>query len=342
MAVNSVVNKRAKFGAQAAFGTGGTLDTILNGFGFSRIKPLVRGGEMYTNMGEQFASIAVPPGKQASELTCAGKLTYNTIVYPFITMFGNVSVAADGTNGKERDFYLANGVTITKQAATIEIGDANRAQKVIDAFGRALTINLSDAAQGFEMPFFAGKRQDDTTPTTAGLTSITGKIVNPADFDVYVASTQAGLDTAETTGAAARFALPLAADITIPDISSLLYRMNSSDTSYHARPDIAAQAQLKFKCGDDDADFANFLTYLDNGTSVFFRFVALGDVIAGMTPSQERFAIDCACKLVTPEEPDEQDGAATNSFTFDLFHDPTWGKVINFNIINDVAAITWS
>jgi hypothetical protein len=340
--VNSVVNKSAKVGAQAAFGTGGTLDTVLNGFGFSRIKPLVRGGEMGTNQGEQFPSYSTPAKKGHSDILCSGKLTYNTWNYPLITMFGNVSVTSDGTNGKKRDFFMANGTTLVKQALTIEIGDAVRAQKVIDGFGRALTINLSDDKQGFSMPFWAGKRQDDTTPTTTGLTAITGKVANPASFDVYVASTQAGLATAESTGAAARFPLPIMADVEIPDVSSLLYRMNSADTSYHARPDIAAQPTLKFKCGDDDLDFALFLAYLEAGTSVFFRFVATGDVIAGATPSAERIAIDCACKLITPEDPDEQDGAATNTFTFNLFHDPTWGKIINIQTISDLAAVTWS
>ncbi len=342
MAVFSTVNQSAKVGAQAAFGTGGTLDTLLNGFGFSRPKPEVHGGEMYTAMGEQFPSIAVPAKKQSSDLTCAGKLTYNTFNYPLITMFGNVTAAADGTNGKKRDFFLANGTTITKQALTVEVGDANRAQKVIDAFGVGLTMNLSDAAQGFEMPMIAGKITDDATPTVAGLTAITGSIVNPALFDVYVATTYAGLATAETTGAAARYPLPLMADIVIPPLSGRLYRMNSADTSHHARPDIASTPTLKFKCGSDDLDFANFLTYLDNGTSVFFRFVAVGAVIAGATPSAERLAIDCCCKLIKGWEPDEQDGAATNSFTFELFHDPTAGKIINIQTISDVAAITWS
>ena len=340
MAVRSLIYNRAKVGVQAALGTGVAVSRVLNGFGFSRPRPVQRGGEVFTSEGEQFPSVGVPSMKGHTELSVQGKLTFNTTAFVFGSLFGNVSVAADGTNGKKRDYVLGNATTITPSYLTVEIGDASRAKKVIDAFGRSLTITLTDAEQSFSMGFLAGARQDDTTPTTAGLTEYVPSIVNPAKFDVYVADTYAGLATAEATGSAARFPLPLMTEIVIPDLISLLYRMNSSDTSFTATPAIRGVPTLKFKCGDDDADFALFLPLIASGATKFFRIVALGSTIAGATPSQERMAIDFAGKLIAAEEPDEQDGAATNTFTFQGVHDPTSAKVINLQTINDVAAYT--
>lgn len=340
MAVRPIITNRAKVGIQASLGTGVAVSRILNSVGFSRPKPQIRSGEPFTAQGEQYPSAPIPSTKGHSELDCDGILTYNVMNFPFGAMFGNVAVVADGTNGKKRTYPFGNATTITPAYQTIEIGDANRAKKVIDAFGRSLTVSLSDMEAKFSMPMLAGARQDDVTPTTGGLTEYVPSIVVPSKIDVYVATTAAGLDTAETTGSAARFPLPLTAELSIPDLYNLLYRMNSSDTSFTGVTGVPAAPTLKFKTGDDDADFGSFLASISTGAFWFFRFVALGAVISGAVASGERWSLDLATFLTKGEEPDETDGAATNSFTFEVAHDATWGKAGQFQTISTLAAYT--
>jgi len=453
LSVRSAVYYQTKAALQSAKGTAATLGSIVNGGGWTRPKPIQRGGTMHTNQGEPFPSTVVPSTKGHTESEFGGKLTFNNLVLPFATMFGNVSTSANGTNGKLRNFQLGNGISITRTYLTLEFGDSSRAKKIIDWFGKALTISLSDESTDIKMPGMGGVRQDDTTPTSSP-TSVTPSIINPSAFDVFLATSAAGLDTAEgtaqvetatvvgtigssgagnatvvftsaavtgspitlqvavanndtaaqvaakiitalqadayisaafaiggssasivatalvnaandsslnisidngtcsglTTAATSanttagvapnKFALPYMTELSIPDIVGLVYRMNSADTSYHDTVALAGIPSLKVETGDDDNEYGTLLPYIASGASLFWRMVAKGAVIAGAVTSRERFAIDIATKLPQAEEPGENQGAASNAFSLMGVHDPTWGKMLNIQLINSVAAIT--
>jgi hypothetical protein len=347
----SAVYDQSKVAVQAAAQTGATMSgnaLILNSLGFGLPEPVMRGGSMFTPSGNQFPSTSIPSTKSHSTFPCDGVLSYNEMNYVLAALMGNVTITTSasaphvtGTNGKQRIFRLANGLVISRALLTIETGASDRAKKVIDAFAQGLTIPFSDMEQSFSMPFIGGARQDDVTPTT-NATPVTPKIVNPGGFDVYVGDTFAALDTNENTGAAARFPLPSAATLTIPELVQPNYRMNSSDTSYNNLSDVAGIPTLSFETGDSDGDFATLIGLLTTGATKFFRIVALGDVIAGATPSRERWALDFSGKLISGEKPGEKDGMRTNTFEFQGVHDPTWGNVLTIETMSALAAFTGS
>ncbi len=451
MSVRSAVYNKAKVGFQSAKGTSATIDTLLDGLGFAMPEPEIRGGTMHTSAGEQFPSASVPSTKSHSMAECGGKITYNNIIRPFVTLFGNVSVSSSGTNGKLRNFAMGNLTSITRTYLTVEVGDSGRAKKVIDWFAKGLTIDLSDEKSEFKMPGLAGAIQDDTTPTTSA-TGAAASIVNPSGWDVFLATTAAGLDTAEGTRqvetatvagtvtgsgnatvvvtsnvvtgspltvpvavtntdtatlvagkiitalqansaisakfaiggtgatviltalnaaandsslnvsvdngtctglttaatsanttagvAATRFPLPFSTQLTLPDLVGLVYRMNSTDTSFTGTADLAGIPQLTIDVGDDDDDFATIIPYIASGSTLFWRICAMGGVIAGAAISRERLAIDIATKLVSGWKPSVNQGASANTFNLMGVQDATWTKMLNIQVVNTIAAIT--
>jgi hypothetical protein len=341
MAVRPAVYNRSKVGVQSVLGTGVAVTKVLNGGGFTRFKRVVRGGKPHTNSGEQFPSAGVPSSKSHSEFEGDGVITFNTFNYFLEMLFGTVTPVAEGTYGKKRTYRIGNGISITPAYMTIEQGDGNRAKKVIDAHGVSLNLKMSDLEADFTMGVRAGAITDDSTPTTAGLTEFVPSLLNAAKWDVYLADTYAGLATAETTGAAARFPLPLMTELDIPDLYALLYRMNSGDTSFHATPAIAGVPTLKFTGGDDDLDYALLHALISTGATKFVRIVASGTAngIAGATPATERVAISFPGKIFEGEEPGEQDGALTNTFTMVGVHDATSGMICEIQTISDLALV---
>lgn len=179
----------------------------------------------------------------------------------------------------------------------------------------------------------------DNLSAYAAASSITPKIVFSQNIDVYFSDTYANLLTAISTGVSASFPLALSATVDIPSITNLLYRMKSSDESFHQPIDLPIGATLKLKVGDDTDDYGAVKAYFTANQTGFIGLVGLGDVIAGGTPSREKLLLGFCGNLINPEDPDEEGGAATNTFTFELKHDATSSKSLWCQLINTLASV---
>jgi hypothetical protein len=177
----------------------------------------------------------------------------------------------------------------------------------------------------------------DNLSAYAAATEITPKILFPQNFDVYISDTYANLLTA--ISGADKFPIPLSVMLDIPSITNLIYRMNSADESYYQPADLPVGATLKLKTGDDTDDYGAVKAYFTNNATLWVGVRNLGDVIAGASASQEQFLLTFAGRLIQPEDPDEQDGAATNTFNLDLIHDGTANRSLGIKLINTLAAL---
>lgn len=333
MPVNPIVFKGAQIGLQSVLNTAVPADTRLLTPGFGRIMPKASGGYMFTGAGNRLPTASLPPGMNWSEWTFEGPMDFIGMLYPLAAGLGLPTPTADGTNGWAWDFYIALASGITRQFLTYENGNADSAERAINAFANSFVFNASKATQNYSGTMIGGKKERNFT-ITGSPTEVSPKIIPSQNFDLYAASSKAALDTAVSTDA--KFPIPLSVVFTIPDLAGMLGRMNSDEDSFFATPEKAVVPTWAFKCSDD-TDFDAFATLLSTGGTQFFALRALGDVIA--PDSQEECRIDFCGSLIEPETPDEEEGAATNTITFQNQYDATWGKSFNIRLVNAIPSL---
>ncbi len=333
MPVNPIVFKGAQIGLQSVLNTGVPADTKLLAPGFGRIGPKSSGGYMFTGPGNRIPTASVPPGMKWSEWPFEGPMDFIGMLYVLASGLGLPTPTADGTNGWAWDFYVALSETIARQFLTYENGNADSAERAINAFANSFTFNASKATQSYSGTMIGGKKERGITITGAPA-EVTPKIIPPQNFDLYVGSTKAALDTAVSTDD--KFPIPLGVTFSIPDLAGMLGRMNSDEDSFFATPEKALIPTWAFKTSDD-TDFDDFADLLDTSEKQFFALRALGDAIA--PDSQEEVRIDFCGTPIEPETLDEEEGAATNTLVFQNKYDATWGKSFNVRLVNAIPSL---
>lgn len=333
MAVNAIVFKGAQLGVESAIGTAVAADKRLQSLGFSRIKPMADGGEMFRAQGNKLPTVGIPPGEQWSEIDVEGRMTFNEMTYYLCSAIKNVSPSADGTNGKKWEWSPSLAAADTRKSYTYENGYSTKAQKVAGLIFDGLTLDMSRRDSKISGGGLAGKRLTGQT-MTGSPTEIVPKIIKSINFDVYFADTQAGLDSAS------RHALTTKATFTIPKNLDALFRMYSTDTTWTALVEQAlAGINLGLTVGDDASDYEDLVPLLDSAASKWIRIINLGDAIAGATASQEKFQLDFCGKLIKPEDREEEKGAALNKLTFENVYDSTSGYSFKITLINTLASL---
>jgi hypothetical protein len=336
MAIHEVVFKGAQFGLQSVLNTGVAADIKLLVPGFSRIMPKASGGYSHTNAGSRIPTASVPPGMHWGEVDFDGPMDYRAMCYMLASGLGLPAPVADGTNGWIWDFFIELNSGITRQYLTYENGNADRAERAINAFANSFTFNVSKATQSYSGRMLTGKKERDATITGAP-DEVEGSIIAPQDFDLYAGDTKAALDTAVSTDD--KFPIGLSVVFTIPDLAGIIGRINSDEDSFFDVLEKALIPTWALKAADDD-DFDDLMAILETGAKKFFALQALGNVIAGGTPSQEACRIDFCGTLIEPETPDTEEDAATNTATFQNQYDSTWGKSFNVRLVNDLPDLT--
>jgi hypothetical protein len=333
MGFRSTAYDGLQLGPQTVFGTGVAASKKILSLGTSKLKPKSKGGLSFRGQGNKLPSAIVPPSAQWSELDYNGLLDFQAFPYLGCGVINNTTPSPDGTNGKKWEFAYSLNAPNTKKLYTVEIGASDRAKKAIDGFFNSMDIEMGrEIVPTISGGMIAGKRQDDIT-ITATPTELAPKIVSAATWNVYVASTQAGLD------AASKFPMPLKAKFSIPQVALPRWRMNSSDPHYAGIVEQPLEPMLSFTTGDDDDDFATFLDDVDAGTLVWFRFVALGAAIAGAVASQEKWQLDGAFGLIEPESPEEEESQSENAFNFHNIYESVAGYSFKITDINTLASL---
>jgi hypothetical protein len=177
----------------------------------------------------------------------------------------------------------------------------------------------------------------DNLSAYATPTAITPQVLFSQNTNVFIATSHADLLTAIGTGVSAAYPFVVKVTLDIPSITNLIFRMNSSDESWYQPADLPIAATLKVQVGDDTDDDGVMAGYFAAATPIFIGVQNLGDAIA--PDSQEEFLMVFSGVIIAPGEPDEFNGAATNTYTVELKYDATSGESLYFFLVNELAAV---
>lgn len=282
-------------------------------------------GDTFRALGNKYPSFAVI-NKEWTEASIEGKLTYNEILYLLSSLLSQPTPVQQGTTTAYKWTFTSN--TSGEDAGktfTVEQGDAVTAW-------RATGVKVS----GLEFEFTRdevtlsgsaiGQQLETGITLTASPTSLTPKPVLPAHVKLYMADSQAGLDSAQ----ALTRGFSLAWSLT--DKNALAWPLGQNPVIIESEPSLEATLSLA-----TDSVGLGLIATMRAGATKWFRVKCEGDTI--QTPYKYTFQIDFPAQITDVGEFSDEDGLYLVEYTLAMIHDPTWGKAFQIDVIADVQTL---
>lgn len=272
------------------------------------------------------------PGKENSTAKISGNPTYDELLYLAVA---NLNYAAGVQNGATTAYtWTLSPSSIAEDNAlktlTIEMGSALRAHKI--ANGRVTELVLSGTRDSIDLSGTAmGGLFTDGITLTATPTAVPQIPVVPKHISVYMDDTSAGLGTTKLLRV-------LSWEWGVRNRFAPLWVVDAAQTSYAAAIEQAIDASVKIKVMAD-AQGMGLLTAARIAQKKFIRIEAVSDQNAG-TAFPYKMTLDCCAEVKTlPGSIADQDGVYAIEWELGMVHDVTWGKALDFKLVNTRATL---
>lgn len=272
----------------------------------------------------------VSPVKDWTEGSLEGRLTYDEFAYALGLAIGGLVVAPVGGGGAQRwTCTPSTSAADTPRTATVENGSSVRAHRAAGLVLPELSYTI-DRDNGCEIGGSAlGLRLEDGVTLSPGAVEAAVTPVLIGQVSVFMDTTVAGIGTTKL--------------LRLADLEWMLsghwnpvWVIDAAQASYAATVEADPTSELKLTL-EANAEGMGPLAVLRAGQTRFVRVEAVGATIAGADTF--RFRHDMAVKVKSPSDFGDKDGLVTEPWTFDVVHDPGWGKSQTFELINTLTAL---
>jgi len=277
-------------------------------------------------IGSKYPSLAVVNKEWVEAKVEGEQLTYNEILYPLVSLLSQPTPIQQGGTSAYKWTFISN--TFGEDAGktlTVEQGDALSAWRSAGVKIKGLEFKfqrneVSVSGDAIGQPLETG------VMLTANPTSMTPKPVLPIHLSLYMADSQAGLDSAQplTRGFALTWGLK--------DKNALAWPIGQAPVIVESSPKLEAKISLA-----TDAVGLGLITQMRNASKKWFRIKAVGDTIEGAY--NYTFQIDFAANVTDASDFSDQDGLYLVEWTLVGVHDPDWGKAFQIDVITDVQTL---
>ncbi len=281
----------------------------------------------YRSMGSKFPALAAL-GKEWTEASVSGGLTFSEIVYPLSSVIKTVTPTT-ASGATTWAFAPATSAADANKTFTVEQGSAERAHKFTYGLFTALGMKFTRDECSLSGSMMGSAITDSITLTSTP-TSIELVPVLPTQVKVYLADTQAGL-----AGAAA-LTRAISAEWNISDRFGPVWVLNGA-TTWAAFVETEPKLEVKLML-EADAEGMGLLATMRTGATKFVRIQATGAQI-GAGPATYLLTVDTACKVTDVDPFSDEDGVFAIGFSMSGFHDATWGKATEITAVNATTAL---
>jgi hypothetical protein len=319
----STIYQLCQLGPEAVPGTEVAADTLLSSL---QISPAVKVETTpYRGTGFKYPSI-VNLNKEWVEAEISGPLTYDELPYLLCSVLEDATPT--GTTAKAWSWSPSSNSADTVKTFTVEQGGGGRAHLFTYGLVNELTLTFGRDACEISGNMLGQALQDGIT-MTATPTAVALHPIMPTQVTGKLAATQAGL-----TGATALARL-LRAEWTIRDRFGPIWALNGQ-VGWSAHVEIEPTIEVKVLM-EADAEGMAQLANLRAGSTRWLRLSAEGAVIAGA--DNYMFQIDQPFKITEVSEFRDEDGVFAIEWTAVGVHDATWGKAVQIDMKNTLAAL---
>lgn len=328
MAEVATLNQVVQIGVETTPGTGVAANKRLNSLS---IEPAVQADiNRFRPMGGKFPTVAAL-GREWVEARLSGALTYTEIVYPLSSVLRAatpVQISPPTGQAYRWTFTPAQAAEDPIKTFTVEHGSAARARKFV--YGIVRDLGISITRERIELSgAMLGRQLQDGITMTASPTEIALVPVLPAQVDVYLDNTAAGIGTTKLLRA-------LAAELSITNRYALVWVLDSTQSSFVAHVEIEPAATLRLVL-EADAQGMALLSAMRNGDKRFVRVQATGPNIE--TGNNYTFKVDM-CGIVSEAGAfSDEDGVYAVEWTLHATYDASWAKALEVEVVNTVSAL---
>ncbi len=327
MAERAAVLTRVQVGVEVTPGTPVATTKILQATSIdTAIKTKVN---TFTPYGTKYPTVAAQ-AQEWIEGKVKGIASYTELTYLLSSLLTSTTPTLAGTTAHLWTFDPASQSADTPVTFTVEQGDATHAHKF--AYGLVTDLNLKfDRAKGIDVSgTIIGQMISDAITLTAGATPVAEVPILPTQVSVKLADTQAGLAAALALGR------PLSLEWDMTGRYKPVWPFNAVDPSFVAHVEDAPKLLAKVLV-EADTEGMGPLTNLRSGATKWLRIAAIGAQIE--TGQNYMLQIDMATKVTDVSEFKDQDGLYALEWTFTGVHDATWGKALEVQLENLLAAL---
>lgn len=282
--------------------------------------------QRFRPIGQKYPSTIVE-GKEWSSASLTGVLSYTDIIYLLASnIVSTAGVQQAATTAYKWTFAPSSRATDTVKTYTLEFGGAERAQKF--AYGLITDFGFTADRGGCAVTGnVIGQKTSDGITMTGSVPDLEEMTVIPNEIDIFLDTTSAGLGTTKLTRV-------LNFGFQVQNRFSPVWVLNSANPSFVSHVEVEPTAQATLMVEADTEGMAH-LTALRAGSARYIRFKATSPNLAG-TAIPYSLTFDMAVKVSDVSNFQDQDGIYAIEWTFDLFHDPSWGtgKAMNLEAIN--------
>lgn len=270
---------------------------------------LMVGPETEVNMfranGSEYDTVA-QQGKEWSSVAVDGTLSFTDITYLLSGMVkGGITPSADGTNGKVWAFVPSD----TIDTFTVDYGDSVEAERSAGVFFDSLAININRSASTVTGSGI-GRLLTYAATLEVGPTLISQQVVDPSNWIVKFADTQAGL------AGASENCQVYEANLNISGRWGVHWPLCSTNTSHAGRVKKVPTIELGLSITNESVGRAFITTNLRGNTGKYIRLENTGAVIAGAMASAYKIVIEFFGFVSNAPKPQDFDGLVVLPFVF--------------------------
>lgn len=282
-------------------------------------------GDTFRAMGNKYPSFAII-NKEWSEAKVEGKLTYNEVLYLLSSLLSQPLPVQQGATTAYKWTFISNtNAEDAGKTFTVEQGDANSAWRAagVKVSGLEFTFNRDETSVSGTA---IGQQLETGITLTASPTSMMPKPVLPAHLKLYMADSQAGLDSAQALSRG--FSLTWS----LTDKNALVWPVGQSPVLIESEPKLEAKLSLA-----TDTVGLGLITTMRAGSTKWLRIKAEGNTIE--TPYKYTVQIDFPAQVVDVGDFSDEDGIYLMEYALSGVHDATWDKTFQVDVIADVQTL---
>ena len=327
MAERAAVFQQVQLAPETTPGTSVPANKLLQSMGL--IPTAQVGVDIYRPDGLKYPTVAVA-GQDMTAARVTGKPTYTELIYPFSGLFGAATITGPNGDGAYTHVYNpASAAADAFKTYTVERGSAAGAEKwtfgLFSQFGFTFDRRTADITGAM-----LGQALTTGITMTATPTAIPLIPISPKDISVFADTTSAGLGTTKVTRLLrGNFAFGNAK-------YNPLWVVDQSQASFVNVVEDAPAASFSTLV-EADTQGVGFLATARAGSTLFFRILATGPLIAGA--SNYKLQLDFAAKCGTPREFTNESGVYAIEYPWSVAHDATYGKALQATLQNMQAGL---
>lgn len=330
------VFEKTQIGVEVTSGTSVAATKILTA---SQITPGIKiSTQAYRPSGYKSNTLIVK-GKEWTEASLAGPLTYTEIIYWLASIFSAPAAAVNPANTPtatafQWDFNITDSAPDIVKTYTIEQGSSARSKKF--SYGALTSWGFTANRDSVQM---TGSLLGQLMTDNVAMTSLTSAAeislipVLPQHVNLYIASTQAGLAAAVPLSRGFEYTFSLGSR------QNPVWALDRSKSSYSGIIETPIDIKSSLMLEADSEGMA-LLTNMRANSTVFVRFEAIGAVIDTGTPGHSyTVRMDTAGQISDPGAYADKDGVLAMTWGMTGVHDTTWGKTASVMVKNLLATL---